>query len=188
VAPPSYLLGGAHDFRARFPRRRKIDILLVMNAGAPTCSTCGGLNTNPQSMQCRFCGQALAPQGYGAPQTYGAPHGYAQPQGYGQPQPYGAPPHVGPGGYGAPPGYGAPQNPYGGPSPNPYGGPQPNPYAQQYPVQGYGGVQPFAGGHGYVNRSGWASGWSTFFWVRLAIAAIAISLSLIGACVSAISQ
>jgi hypothetical protein len=54
-------------------------------------------------------------------------------------------------------------------------------------VSGFGGVQPFQN-HGYVNRGGWASGWSTFFWVRLAIAVIAISVSLLGACISAISH
>ncbi|MBX3233064.1 MAG: hypothetical protein KIT84_12915 [Labilithrix sp.] len=146
-----------------------------MNGGAPTCGTCGGLNTNPQAMQCRFCGQALAPQAppmqaqaYGAPTGYGAPppgaYGAPQPQAYGQP-------------------YGAP-NPYGQP-PNPYGGP--NPYGQPYPVQGFGGAQPFGAGNAYVNR-GWGGGWSTFFWIRLGIAAIVIGISLLGACVNAITH
>jgi hypothetical protein len=57
-------------------------------------------------------------------------------------------------------------------------------------VQGFGGVQPFQ--HGYAPQqyrsSGWTSGWSTFFWVRLVIAAIAIGISLLGACISAISH
>jgi hypothetical protein len=87
--------------------------------------------------------------------------------------------------------YGA--NPYGAP-PNPYGGPAPNPYAQQYPqqgypVQGFGGVQPFnAGQNVYVNRSGWSSGWSTFFWIRLGIALVVVFFSLMGACISAIGH
>jgi hypothetical protein len=142
-----------------------------MNAGAPTCPHCGGLNTNPQSAQCRFCFQLL-------PQPGGVVQPYGQPQAYGQPQNYGAPPM---GGYGAP----QPQapNPY---APNPYGGPQPNPYAQQYPVQGFGGVQPFHGGNGYINRGG--NGWSTFFWIRLGIALIVVFFSLMGACVQALSH
>jgi hypothetical protein len=51
-------------------------------------------------------------------------------------------------------------------------------------------VQSFGGNYGrQVNRGwGFTSGWSTFFWIRLAIAAIAISLSLVGACISAISH
>lgn len=95
---------------------------------------------------------------------------------------YGAPP-----GYGTPPGYGAPPGGYGMPPAHPYGGPHANPYGQNVPVAGFGGVQPFHGA-GYVNRSGWASGWSTFVWVRLAIAAVAIAVSLLGACVSALSH
>jgi hypothetical protein len=55
-------------------------------------------------------------------------------------------------------------------------------------VQGFGGAQPYAPGYAPVNRSGWATGWSAFFWVRLVIAVIAISLSLLGACVSALSH
>lgn len=140
-----------------------------MNAGAPTCSTCGGVNVNPQAAQCRFCGQALA---HLAPQAYGAPQGYGAPQNYGAPPPQ--------------QGYG---QPFGGPQPPPYGygGPQPNPYGTPHvPVAGFGGVQPYQN-HGYVSR-GWTSGWSTFFWVRLAIAVIAISVSLLGACISAISH
>ena len=121
--------------------------------------------------------QAYAPGGYAPPPGgYGAPPG-----GYGAPPGgYGAPP----GGYGAPPGgYGAP-NPYGGPQPGPYGGPMPG---QQ--VHGFGGVQPFNAGYTPQYRSsGWASGWSTFFWVRLGIAAVAIAVSLLGACVSALSH
>ena len=146
-----------------------------MNAGAPTCSTCGGVNTNPQAAQCRFCGQALAPQ-----QVYGAPPGYGghAAQGYGAPQaPYG----------GAPGGYGAPHAPQ--PYCQPYGyGPQANPYGSPHvPVAGFGGVQPVH--HGYVNRgSAWSTGLSTFFWVRIVIAVIAISISLLGACVSAIAH
>lgn len=147
-----------------------------MNAGAPTCSTCGGVNTNPQAAQCRFCGQALAPQ-----QVYGAPQGYGAhaAQGYGAPQgPYG----------GAPGGYGAPQAPQAYGQPYGYGGPQPNPYGSPHvPVAGFGGVQPIH--HGYVNRgSAWSTGLSTFFWVRIVIAVIAIGISLLGACVSAIAH
>ena len=147
-----------------------------MNAGAPTCPTCGGLNTNPQALQCAYCGAALPQMGYAQPPQ----------QGYGG---YGAPP---PGGYG----YGAP-NPY--QQPNPYAAPNPyaNPYQQggvvpqypgQYPVQGFGGVSPFQPNNVYINRGGWSSGWSTFFWIRLGIAAIVIFVSLMGACVSAISH
>ena len=160
-----------------------------MNAGAPTCSTCGGVNTNPQAAQCRFCGQALAPQGHGAPRGYGA---HAA-QGYGAPGGYGG---GAPGGYdgGAPGGYGAPQapqgyaQPYGGPQPNVYGGPPPSAYGSPHvPVAGFGGVQPMH--HGYVNRgSAWSTGLSTFFWVRIVIAVIAIGVSLLGACVSAIAH
>ena len=133
-------------------------------------------------MQCRFCGQGLAPQAsqaYGAPPGYGAHHGAAH--GHGQAA-YGAPP----GGFGAPQGYGPPSaSPYGGPQPNMYGGPQP--YGGSHlPVTGFGGAQAFH--HGHVHRSGWSSGLSTFFWVRLAIAAVAIGISLIGACVSAIAH
>ncbi len=152
-----------------------------MNTGAPTCPKCGGLSINPSDAQCRFCGTPLGQAAYG--QSPRGPHGHAPPpqgypppqqQGYGAPQPYGAPP-----GYGAPNPYGAPgPNPYG--QQNPYGGPAPG----QYPMQGY------PPGYGpQVNRSwGFGSGWSTFFWVRLAIAAIFISLSLIGACVNAITN
>jgi len=152
-----------------------------MNSAAPTCSSCGGVNVDPQANQCRFCGRPLIAGGYGlAPQNY-APQQQQQQQagygGYGGPMPpaqnYGAPPA----------GYGGG---YGGPTPNPYGGPMPNPYGNPYAPN----VAPF-GGYGpqvQYRSSGWASGWSTFFWVRLAIAAIAISISLIGACVSAISH
>ena len=181
-----------------------------MNGGAPTCPKCGGLAINPSEAQCRFCGTALAaygappgyaapgyaapgpaygapppPQGYGGPQAFQPPsQNYGAPPGYGAPPPqnYGAPPGYGqqPPGYGAPPGYGPP-NPYGQP-PQPY-----NPYAQQ---QGYpmAPVQGFGGGYGRQVNSGWASGWSTFLWVRLAIAGVFIMISLIGACVSAIAN
>jgi hypothetical protein len=172
-----------------------------MNSGAPTCPKCGGLSINPGDAQCRFCGTPLGAQGYGAP-----PQGYAQP-GYGQPPPgYGQPPP----GYGAPPGYGgAPQmqpmqpQPYGAPpgygAQNPYGAPQ-NPYAAPYGQNPYGGpgpgqypiapVQGFNGNYGrQVNRGwGFGGGWSTFFWIRLAIAGVFISLSLLGACISALSH
>ncbi len=161
-----------------------------MNAGAPTCPACGGLNTNPQSNQCRFCGQALtAAPAHGAPAMY-----QQQQQGYGAPAPgsYGAPAQ---GGYGAPPpgGYGAPPHMqgYGAPPPNAYGAPPGGGYGPHYPgqPQGFGGVQPFQGGNGFVSRgSGWTSGWSTFFWIRLVIAAIAIGISLTGACISAIAH
>lgn len=160
---------------------------------------------------CRFCGAqmhappahaSLAPQGPGyapqgpgyAPQGPGyAPQGpgYAphqqqqqqqQQQGYAQPQ--------GPGGYGAPlypqqQGYAQPQ-PYPQPGYHP-----PQGYAQP-PVAGFGGaapVQPFGGAyHSHVDRGWWGSSFGTFFWARLAIAAIAIGVSLIIACVSAIAN
>ncbi len=192
------------------PRARPI-VFRPMNAGAPTCPACGGLNTNPQSNQCRFCGQALsaAPaygghamqqqQGYGAPPQggYGAPAqgGYGAPPqgGYGAPPQggYGAPPQ---GGYGAPAqgGYGAPaQGGYGAPPQGGYGygAPQGGGFAPQYPGQGFAGVQPFQGGNGFVSRgSGWTSGWSTFFWILLVIAAVVIGISLTGACVSALTH
>lgn len=153
-----------------------------MNAGAPTCPSCGGLNTNPQSAQCRFCGQMLPQQGYGAaPMGYGAPQGAPPMGGYGAPQGYGAPGYGAPQGYGAPPpgGYGAPMPQ--GYAPNPYGAP--NPYAQPYPV-----VQPFNGGGGYIQQSSWSSGWSAFFWIRLGIAVFVVVISLMGACVSAIAH
>lgn len=158
---------------------------------APTCARCGGLSTNPSAVQCQFCGSALA-----APQAYGAaPAAYGQPQPFGAaPQGYGAPQQ----GYGAPPGYGAPQAPYGAPPPNayPYGAP-PNPYGGGYPQQqGYPPVQQWGGG-GYgpqvvVNRgflgSGWSSGWSMFWWIRLGIAGIVISMAIFGACINAITN
>lgn len=178
-----------------------------MNAGAPTCPKCGGLSINPGDAQCRFCGTPLGAQGYGAPQGYaqpgqpppgyGAPPpGYGQPPGYGGQPGYGAPPGYGgapqmqqPQPYGAPPGYGAPnpyapQNPYAAPyGQNPYGGPGPGQYPMA-PVQG------FNGNYGrQVNRGwGFGGGWSTFFWVRLAIAGVFISLSLLGACINAITH
>ena len=145
-----------------------------MNTGAPTCSTCGGVNTNPQATQCRFCGQALAPQAYAAPHAFGAPQAYAPPHAFGAPPP---------GGYGVPAAHGQPPQPYGAP----YGAPQPGGYGAHPPVQAFRGAQPFQG-HGFVSRSGWASGWSTLFWVRLVVAAIAVGLSLLGACVSAIGH
>jgi hypothetical protein len=52
-------------------------------------------------------------------------------------------------------------------------------------------MAPMQGYPGYVQPSrGWGFGnaWSTFFWVRLAIAAIFISLSLLGACINAIAD
>ena len=55
----------------------------------------------------------------------------------------------------------------------------------QYPM---GPVQGFGGNYGRQVNSGWGNGWSTFLWVRLAIAAAFIGLSLIGACVSAIAN
>jgi hypothetical protein len=172
-----------------------------MNGGAPRCPKCGGLSTNPNDQQCRFCGAALnaygAPQSFApSPQAYGQPpQGYAPPQGYGAPQPqhgYAAPPqgYAAPQpqhGYGAPQpqqGYAAPPAPYGAPAPfgapNPYGAPGPYPMVP---------VQRFGGGYGQqINRGPFGSGWSSFLWFRLAIAAIAISLSLVGACISAIAN
>jgi len=149
---------------------------MAMNAGGPTCGSCGGLNTNPQSAQCRFCGQMLQQQAAPWP-GYGPP-----PPGYGAPPPgggYGAPPMQPPPGY---PQQGYPQQGY---APNPYGA-APNPYAQQYPVQGFGGM-PYQQ-QVYVQRSGWTSGWSTFFWIRLGIALVVILFSAMGACVQAISN
>lgn len=177
-----------------------------MNYGAPTCPKCGGLSTNPNDVQCRFCGsqlgqpQAAAPYGGGAPaHAYAAaqqPGGYGAPpqQGYGQPAapPYGAPQQ----GYGAPPGYGAAPPGYGAPhghgAPQGYGAPygqQPNPYGGApggYPMAP---VQPFQGQYGQQINRGWGGGgWGTFLWVRLAIAGVFIALSLLGACINAIAH
>ena len=56
----------------------------------------------------------------------------------------------------------------------------------QYPMAP---VQQFRANYGpQLNRGGFGSGWSSFLWFRLAIAAIAISLSLVGACISALSN
>jgi hypothetical protein len=80
-------------------------------------------------------------------------------------------------GYGQPPmGYGQPPMGYGPP-----GQPQ-NPYSYGYPPPYV--VQPVI----YTNPYRSASAWSTFFWVRIAIAAIAIGVSLLGACISALSH
>jgi hypothetical protein len=140
----------------------------------PTCPKCGGLSINPGEAQCRFCGTALGAQGYG-----GAPPGYGgAPQMQQMQQPFAAPP-----GYGGQ-NYGAPQNPYAAPyGQNPYGGPGPGQYPMA-PVQG------FNGNYGrQVNRGwGFGGGWSTFFWIRLAIAGVFISLSLLGACINAIAH
>jgi hypothetical protein len=98
-----------------------------------------------------------------SPQAYSASYGQPPPPPGAPPMGYGQPPM----GYGQPPmGYGQPPNPYG-----PYG--YPPPY-----------VQPIVYGNPY--RS--ASAWTTFFWVRLVIAAIAIGISLLGACISALSH
>jgi len=95
--------------------------------------------------------------------------------GHGPAQGHGAPPQP----YGAPQGYAPPSF---GPQPQAYG-PQPQPYAPQ--PQSY-GPQP---GYGRPIQQGpFGGGWSSFLWFRLAIAGIAISLSLIGACISAISN
>jgi hypothetical protein len=147
-----------------------------MNAGAPRCPRCGGLSLNPNDAQCRFCGSALA-QPYAPPQQQ-----QQQQQGYGAPQPFGRPPQQGYGappqqGYGAPPGY-PPQQGYG--APNPYGQPGPYPMA---PVQSFGGSYGRQINHGVFGGVG-----SSFFWVRLAIIGAVISLSMIGACISAISH
>jgi hypothetical protein len=69
-------------------------------------------------------------------------------------------------------GYGQPPMGYGQPPQNPYG--YPPPYV----------IQPVV----YTNPYRSGSAWSTFFWVRIAIAAIAIGISLLGACVSALSH
>jgi CubicO group peptidase (beta-lactamase class C family) len=97
------------------------------------------------------------------------------------------PPQAPPPGYGY--GYGGPPPMQQGYAPNPYGAPNPyapNPYAQQYPVQGFGGGQQFQ--PVYVQRSGWTSGWSTFFWIRLGIALVVVLISAMGACVQAIAH
>jgi hypothetical protein len=52
-------------------------------------------------------------------------------------------------------------------------------------VQCLGGGQPFPV---YVQRAGWTSGWSTFFWIRLGIAVVVIFISAMGACVQAIAH
>jgi hypothetical protein len=53
-------------------------------------------------------------------------------------------------------------------------------------------VQPWSNtnayGSRYVERSGWSSGWSAFFWIRLVIALAVVGISLLGACVSALSR
>lgn len=55
---------------------------------------------------------------------------------------------------------------------------------------GGGYVQPFGGYHPapMVNRGWFGSGWSTFFWIRLVIVIFAVSISLIGACISAVAN
>ena len=74
------------------------------------------------------------------------------------------------------------------------------PYAAPYGQNPYGGPGPGSirwrpcrasdGNYGrQVNRGwGFGGGWSTFFWVRLAIAGVFISLSLLGACINAITH
>ena len=164
-----------------------------MNGGAPRCPKCGGLSTNPNDQQCRFCGAALH-QGYGAPQQQQQQQQQYAPQPYGAPPPnYGAPAQ----GYGAPQQFGAPQQQHGYGAPQPFGapppgyGPQPGygapqPFGGQYPMAP---VQSFGGQYGrQINRGVFGSGWSSFFWLRLAIVGIAISLSLVGACISAITN
>lgn len=126
------------------------------------CTTCGG-NAAPNAMMCPFCGQPIQRAAPPAPQPQ--PYGYGAPQQQAYGQPYGAPP----------------QQPYGQ---QPYGQ---QPYGQQPQVHGFGGVHPFQQPV-YVQRGGWTSGWSTFFWVRLAIAGVAICISLLGACVSALNH
>ena len=159
-----------------------------MNAGSVTCSTCGGVNANPQQPKCHFCGSQLAlpapPPGYGAyaPQPYGAPPGYGASPGYGAPPGYGPQP-----GHGAPHGHG-PQPGYGAPPGGAYGAAPPG-----YQVHGFGGAQPFQYAqppvqYGNAIANGITSGWSTFFWIRLWIAVFAIGISLLGACVSALSH
>jgi hypothetical protein len=55
---------------------------------------------------------------------------------------------------------------------------------------GFGGapVQQFGGGYGRQVNRGWGSGWTSFFWIRIIFAAIAIGVSLIIACVEAIAN
>ncbi len=145
---------------------------------APTCSGCGGIQTNPAATQCHYCGASLAAPP--PPPQQGPPPGWGpQAQAYGQP-PYGQPHGQAP--YGAPPPYG-----------QPYGAPQYPQYPPVAPFGGYGGppgygsppVQPFRGA-GY-RASNW-SGWNTFWTIRLVIAVIFIGMSLMGACVSALSH
>ena len=109
-------------------------------------------------------------------------------------QAYGAPPPgygPTPSGYGAPPAFSSPQAGTPGYGPTPYGAP-PAPYGQ---VHGFGGNAPFQYAqqpvHYHQQQNAWrnvAGGFSTFFWVRLGIAAVAIGISLLGACVSAIAH
>jgi hypothetical protein len=154
---------------------------------------------------CRFCGAAM--QRSMAPAAPGQAPGYPpqqQQQQQQQQQHQAYAPATQAGGYGAPAyppppagGYGAPGYPqqqgYAPPQPYPQPGyhPPPQGYGQP-PVASFGGgppVQQFgAGYHSHVDRGWWGSSFGTFFWARLAIAAIAIGVSLIIACVSAIAN
>lgn len=125
------------------------------------------------------------PGGYGAPQGYGAPpHGFGHPQGFGQPQPYGQP-HA----YGQPQPYGQTQA-YGQPAP--FGQPPPYGQAPYGPpgVSGFGGapVQPFGGQYGRTVNQGWGGSYGSFFVYRVVIIVIAVSISLVGACISALAH
>jgi len=57
-------------------------------------------------------------------------------------------------------------------------------------VSGFGGapVQQFGGNYGRHVNNGWGGGWSSFLVFRLVLVAIAIGLSLVGACVSALAH
>ena len=128
------------------------------------CSACGGVATNPQDTQCRFCGAMLhaAPPPQQQPQAY-YPQAQAQAQAQPQAQAQGYyPPSQAQGYY--------PPSP-----PQPYGG---------YPP-----VQSFGGNYGqYVNRGAFGSGMSTIFWIRIAVVGVVVALSMMGACVSAITN
>ena len=146
---------------------------------APKCGRCGALVTNPQAVQCQYCGNALTDAAGGYRQAAPAPApapgygAYPPAQGYGAPQPqqmmptYGQPP---------PPGYG--QQPYG------YGG-YPQPQQQQWgqpPIQQW---QPPAG---YYNRGSGMSAWGVITWIRIGIAVLVLFGFAFSACVSALAH
>ena len=77
-----------------------------------------------------------------------------------------------------------------------FASPPPPPQGYYPPPQGYGPpnpygapIQPFGGGYGrQINQGPFGSGLGSFMWFRIVIIGIAISLSLVGACISAIAN